>query len=65
MERPPNSVPVDVMVRILSFSVLFGLYALAVAASFLAPYSHKEQFREFFYAPPTAVHFRDAGDSGI
>ena len=59
MERPPHSVPVAV-VRILSFSVLFGLYALAVAASFLSPYSHKEQFREFFYAPPTAVHFRDA-----
>ncbi len=61
MERSPDSLPVVVVIRILSLSVLFGLYALALAGSFLSPYSHKQQFREFFYAPPTAVHFRDAG----
>ncbi len=61
MERSPDSLPVVVVIRILSLSILFGLYALALAASFLSPYSHKQQFREFFYVPPTAVHFRDAG----
>ena len=60
MERPPDSLPVDVVIRGLSFSVLVLLYGLAVGASFLSPYSHKEQFREFFYSPPTVIHFRDA-----
>ena len=60
MERPPDSLPVAVVIRGLSFSVLVLLYGLAVGASFLSPYSHKEQFREFFYSPPTALHFRDA-----
>ncbi|MGH9339143.1 MAG: ABC transporter permease [Acidobacteriota bacterium] len=35
------------------------LYLMALGAPFISPYSHKEQFRDFFYAPPTSVHFRD------
>lgn len=44
----------------LSAGALLLLYLLAAGAPFFAPYSHKEQFRDFFYAPPTRIHFRDA-----
>ncbi len=44
----------------ISLASLGGLYLLATAAPLLAPYSHKEQFREFFYAPPARIHFSDS-----
>ena len=35
------------------------LYATMICAPFIAPYSHKQQFRDHFYMSPTEVHFRD------
>ncbi len=35
------------------------LYLLMLAAPFVAPYSHKHQFREHFLLPPTEIHFID------
>jgi len=35
------------------------LYVIMLVAPFIAPYSHKQQFREHFYMPPTEVHFVD------
>jgi peptide/nickel transport system permease protein len=35
------------------------LYLLMLTAPFIAPYSHKKQFRTDFYMPPTRVHFID------
>ncbi|MDA2929729.1 ABC transporter permease [Acidobacteria bacterium AH-259-O06] len=43
-----------------SAAVLVFFYLLALAAPFLSPYSPRQQFREFFYSPPTEIHFRDA-----
>lgn len=41
--------------------VVIGLlYLGALAAPFIAPYSARQQFRDFSYHPPTTVHFRDA-----
>lgn len=44
---------------LLPATILAGLYLMALGAPFLAPYSHTEQFRELFYAPPTRVRFVD------
>ncbi|MEI6437748.1 MAG: ABC transporter permease [Candidatus Omnitrophota bacterium] len=41
--------------------VLGALYACALFADFLAPYSFKDEARDFSYAPPTAVHFIHEG----
>ena len=39
---------------------LLALLHLAVAlAAWLAPYDYAEQHRDYSYAPPTRIHFRD------
>ena len=40
--------------------ILAGLYAMAVAADFLAPYALDEESRDHSYCPPTRIHFWDA-----
>jgi len=37
------------------------LYGLAIFADFIAPYSYKDEDRDFSYCPPTAVEFLDHG----
>lgn len=37
------------------------LYGLAIFADFIAPYSYKDEDRNFSYCPPTAVEFWEAG----
>jgi peptide/nickel transport system permease protein len=39
---------------------LFVLHALVVLAGWVAPYDYAEQHREYPFAPPTRLHFRDA-----
>ena len=40
--------------------ILLGLlYASAIFADFLSPYSYKNEKREYSYCPPTPVHFFD------
>ncbi|MFQ5737655.1 MAG: ABC transporter permease [Acidobacteriota bacterium] len=45
----------------MSLALLILLYLVAWVAPFLAPYSHKQQFRESFYAPPSEIRLRDPG----
>lgn len=40
-------------------AILFGLGLAALATPFLAPYSPKEQFRQFSYSPPARVYLLD------
>lgn len=40
---------------------LVAIHAVILAAGFFAPYDPSEQDRNFSYAPPTPVHFKDAG----
>lgn len=48
-------------------SLLFGLclislfYLVALFAEFLSPYDYRSQSRRALLAPPTPIHFRDAG----
>ena len=42
-----------------SLSVLGAFLILALGADFFAPYGESEQYRAYFYAPPTPVHFFD------
>ena len=37
------------------------LYALAIFADFISPYSYKDEDRDYSYCPPTAVEFMDHG----
>lgn len=46
---------------VLSVYVLFVLYAAAVFADFLAPYSFKNENRSYSYCPPTKIHVMDNG----
>jgi len=39
---------------------ILALYLVMVCAPFIAPYSHKRQFREHFYMPPSELHFVDS-----
>jgi len=39
--------------------VLLAIHAAALLADFLAPYSYSNEERQFSYAKPTQVHFRD------
>src|SRR5690554_7247643 len=39
--------------------VIGFLYLGALAAPFIAPYSARQQFRDFSYHPPIRLHFRD------
>jgi len=41
--------------------VLGLLYGSAVFAGFLAPYSYKNEARNYSYCPPTSLHFTDDG----
>ena len=41
--------------------VLGLLYALAIFAGFLSPYSYKTEDRDCSYCPPTPIHFVDEG----
>jgi peptide/nickel transport system permease protein len=43
----------------LAISGIGFLYLVMLTAPFIAPYSHKEQFRDDFYMPPTKVCFFD------
>ncbi|MGW8182110.1 MAG: ABC transporter permease, partial [bacterium] len=38
---------------------ILSLYLVMVCAPIIAPYSHKRQYREHFYMPPSEVHFVD------
>jgi peptide/nickel transport system permease protein len=40
------------------------LYALAIFADFISPYSYKDEDRNFSYCPPTRVEFLDNGHWG-
>jgi len=37
------------------------LYAMAIFADFVSPYSYKDEERNFSYCPPTRIEFRDQG----
>ena len=45
----------------ISLALLVIVHAAILFAGFLAPYDYAEQHRDFSYAPPTALHFVDAG----
>jgi peptide/nickel transport system permease protein len=59
MERSADSLRIKNWTWYISIWGIALLYALMLAAPFIAPYSHKQQFREHFYMPPTEVHFFD------
>jgi len=44
-------------------TVLVAMHAVIACAGFFAPYDPAEQDREHPYAPPSAIHFRDASGS--
>lgn len=48
----------------LAAGILLVLCFAALVTPFLAPYSPKQQFREFSHSPPTRVHFLDP-ESGL
>lgn len=41
--------------------ILFILYASAIFADFLSPYSYKNEDRNYSYCPPTKIHFFENG----
>lgn len=43
-----------------SLAVLAALYAVVLAADWIAPYDYREQNRQLSWAPPTRLHFVDA-----
>ncbi len=47
--------------RNLAISILLLIYTLMVGAPFFSPYSPREQFRDYPYAPPASLTFRDSG----
>lgn len=50
--------------RLLIGAVIVGsFYLVAIFADFLAPYDYRSQTRSEPLAPPTIIHFRDAGGS--
>ncbi len=44
-----------------AIAVLAALHAAVFLAGFLAPYDYADQHRDFPYAPPSRIHFVDAG----
>ena len=48
-------------VAMLCLGVLVVLYAAALFADFLSPYSYKNEDRRYSYSPPTKIHFFQEG----
>ncbi|MBI1746813.1 MAG: ABC transporter permease [Acidobacteria bacterium] len=44
---------------VFSLGILTTFFFLALMADFFSPYAESEQYRDYFYAPPTRIHFID------
>jgi len=44
-------------VAMMALWVLMALYAMAIFADFVCPYSYQDENRDFSYCPPTAVEY--------
>ena len=45
---------------VIGVTILIAMYGAALFADFLAPYPADAEFREYFFHPPTSIHFRDS-----